>query len=86
MSDFREVTFSPLASNPENGEDPGLNTHNDESSPRIMPDSAENGEESKVRVNFPVGHSSYLAASFNFINSIVGAGIIGRNSGCFSFE
>jgi hypothetical protein len=78
MSDFREVTFSPLASNPENGEDPGLNTHNDENSPKLRPEIVENVEENKIRVNFPVGNSSYLAASFNFINSIVGAGIIGR--------
>jgi hypothetical protein len=60
MSDFREVTFSPLPLTPLKSES-GLNVLN-------VP----------LDDDQPAGKSNVFGASLNFINSIVGAGIIGR--------
>ncbi len=63
MSDFREITFSPLSPSSEFYE----GTSNEKNTDHL-----------KLKLDFKTGESSYWGASFNFINSIVGAGIIGK--------
>ena len=70
MSDFREIVFSPLSVQ-------GLATDTDNDDFPSPPPSAAVGNASEESEDSVHQGSSVFGASFNFINSIVGAGIIG---------
>ena len=85
MSNFEEVTFSPLS--PTNNDFEEIIGNDDQINGNSLEDKNNNrsrrkNHQDEMTVNFTPGNSTYWGASFNFINSIVGAGIIGKKSSC----
>jgi hypothetical protein len=78
---FSQVFFSPLSSftssshgGAHDGSEGNDATHNNDRK-----------SNSDLKANIPSGSSTHWGASFNFINSIVGAGIIGKSTLFFFF-
>jgi hypothetical protein len=74
MSNFEEVSFSPLSPAVIDFDEP----INGKAQNKISNSLNSNVQINEPQVNFAPGNSTHWGASFNFINSIVGAGIIGK--------
>lgn len=79
MSDFREVTFSPLVGNLESQDDvQTISLQSPASGLQQKPSEHDHqSADYSQSMKLEAGGSSVWGASFNFVNSIVGAGIIG---------